>query len=107
MREAINILKEMEKLGFEFVMTPANFMLIKFSDPAMGIEQLENAGIFIRDRSTIPQLEGFVRISIGNLEQTERVIEALTNMKDQITCKIYESTDTIIACENLKDTVGV
>ena len=104
-KEILN--EEMEKLGFEFVITPANFMLVKFSNPAKGIEQLENVGIFIRDRSTVPQLEGFVRISIGTLEQTVRLIEALGNMNDQITGKDSEPAEAIVSRRNLKETVGI
>lgn len=99
--------EEMAKLGFEFVITPANFMLVKFADPAKGVEQLENNGIFIRDRSTIPQLEGYVRISIGTLEQTVRLIEALAEMRNQATCKDSEPAEAIVSHSNLRETVGV
>ncbi len=73
----------LRELDFEFHITPANFFLIKFSNPKAAIQVLEQNGIFVRDRSTVPQLEGFVRITIGTPTQTERLLQAIANLASQ------------------------
>ncbi|HEX2896429.1 MAG TPA: histidinol-phosphate transaminase [candidate division Zixibacteria bacterium] len=77
------LLARLRELGFEFHITPANFFLIRFKEPKAAIKFLEQAGIFARDRSTVPQLEGFVRITIGTPPQTERLLQAIAKLAGQ------------------------
>lgn len=46
--------------------TPANFILIKVKEPLKILTYLESRHIYIRDRSAIPQLKGFIRLTIGD-----------------------------------------
>jgi histidinol-phosphate aminotransferase len=66
--------ERLHELGCDFHITAANFFLIRFRDPKAAITTLENHKIFVRDRSALPQMEGFVRITIGTPEQTERLM---------------------------------
>jgi len=66
--------------GCVFHITPANFFLVKFNDPKNGLIFLEQRGVFVRDRSTVPQLEGFVRVTIGTPSQTERLLNSFEEM---------------------------
>ena len=68
---------EMERLGFEVVSTPANFILIKVDSPSEFIKKLEDNNIFVRDRSSEPQLEGYVRITIGDMKTMEKFLEKI------------------------------
>jgi histidinol-phosphate aminotransferase len=64
-------------LGHTVVSTPANFILLRVADPGGLVERMHQAGIEIRDRSQLPQLGGFVRITVGTLSQCERVLETI------------------------------
>lgn len=63
-------------LGLKVVETPANYLLLQVADPKGVIACLEEKNIFIRDRSFVPQLKGFVRITIGHQLLMERFWKA-------------------------------
>ncbi len=54
-----------------------NFILLKVADPSALVERMRDARIDIRDRSQLPQLDGFVRITVGTFSQCERVLETI------------------------------
>lgn len=58
----------------------ANFLLVKFSDPAKVFQHLKTAGIVVRDRSKTPLCEGCLRITIGTPEENNLVLETLNLM---------------------------
>lgn len=60
------------KMGLKTVETPANYILVEVAHPLPVLDHLEAQQIFIRDRSFFPQLEGFIRISIGHQLLMER-----------------------------------
>jgi histidinol-phosphate aminotransferase len=67
----------LRSLGYTVVSSPANFILLRVDNPAGCLEALRHEQIYIRDRSDLPQLEGFVRITVGTLPQCEQVLEAI------------------------------
>jgi len=58
-----------------FKSTVANFVLIKVSDTKRLCKLLADEGIYVRDRTSIPQLQGYVRMSVGTVDQTREVIQ--------------------------------
>jgi histidinol-phosphate aminotransferase len=66
--------------GHHVVAAPANFILLQSSDPGGLVKRLEARGIYVRDRSYLPQLEAFVRITVGTRSQCRRVVEVLDEM---------------------------
>jgi len=68
---------ELRTRGFDAMSTPGNFILLRVADPAGLLAQLRRAGIFIRNRSDLPQLAGIVRVTVGTRPQCERFLEAL------------------------------
>ena len=64
-------------MGHTVVSTSANFILMRVAEPARFVERMRDARIEIRDRSQLPQLDGFVRITVGTLSQCERVLETI------------------------------
>jgi histidinol-phosphate aminotransferase len=64
-------------LGFEARGTPANFVLLRVTQPAQFLARLRAEGIVIRDRSELPQLAGMVRVSVGTFEQCRRVVDTI------------------------------
>jgi histidinol-phosphate aminotransferase len=68
---------ELRTRGFDAMSTPGNFILLRVADPAGLLAQLRRVGIFIRNRSDLPQLAGIVRVTVGTRPQCERFLEAL------------------------------
>jgi len=59
-----------------FYPSQANFLLLKISNPQKLIEGLKSQGILVRPKQA-PDGKEAVRVSIGTLEDTERLIKAL------------------------------
>ena len=57
--------------------TPANFVVVRVPDIPGTLGQLEERGVYVRDRSGYPGLEGCLRMSVGTVGQTKRLIERL------------------------------
>lgn len=70
--------------GYQVVSTPANFILIKISEPEQIVEAMKNENVFIRDRSYLPQLEGYIRVSIGDRDQMERFLKIFEEIQTEM-----------------------
>ncbi len=73
----------LRRRGFRVVASPANFVLVAAEDPARLVGDLATRGIYVRDRSYLPQLDSFVRITVGTRDQCEQIVAAL----DQIAAR--------------------
>lgn len=73
----------MTRRGLELITTPANFVLLRVDRPKEFCAELEDEGVYIRDRSTLPRLEDFVRISVPNMTQTYELIERIDRVLDR------------------------
>lgn len=60
--------------------TPANFVVVRVTNIQQTLDRLESLGIYVRDRSGYPGLEGCLRMSVGTVEQTERLIDRLAKV---------------------------
>lgn len=60
------ILQSLRDIGLVVRDTPANYILIRFAEPEKVIHELREQNIYIRDRSNLADLEGFVRLTIGD-----------------------------------------
>jgi len=60
--------------------TRANFILIRVADPARFVRALEQVAVYVRDRSRIRGFEGFVRITVGTLEQMQDLVRRLDRL---------------------------
>lgn len=67
-------ISELKNLGFEVIPTPANFILIKVKNSSALIKKLETNNIFLRDRSSDPQLKNYIRITIGDIDTTKKFL---------------------------------
>ncbi|MGH9737675.1 MAG: histidinol-phosphate transaminase [Candidatus Acidiferrales bacterium] len=80
--EVIRGRKELEigltRLGIRSFPSAGNFILARFGDRAKAIvAALERTGILVRDRSSDFGGEGYVRITVGTLPQTRRLLREL------------------------------
>jgi histidinol-phosphate aminotransferase len=65
-------------LGLHCWPTRANFVLVQVGSAYLEfIQGLRSRGILVRDRSSDPGCEGCVRLTVGSLEHTRSLIEAL------------------------------
>ncbi len=55
--------------------TPANFVVVRRPDIQETLDALEDRGVYVRDRSSYPGLEGCLRMTIGTTAQTERLLD--------------------------------
>ncbi|MFN2476298.1 MAG: histidinol-phosphate transaminase [Chthoniobacterales bacterium] len=66
----------LERLGIPFYRSEGNFALVRFGSRAAEVrEQLNEAGLLVRDRSH--ELPGCVRVTVGTREQTTRFLREL------------------------------
>lgn len=79
--QAKEILREFfAERGVEAHITQANFVVVRVSNVAHTLSMLESSGIYVRDRSSYPGLSGCLRMSVGTVAQTHRLIERLQNI---------------------------
>ncbi len=67
--------------------TVANFVLLKVNCPDEVEKILTNSNILIRNRSRFPQLDGYLRITIGMRREMENLTDILSNITtDLLSC---------------------
>ena len=77
------ISRNLPELGYDFYISPANFFILRVSDAGSACEYMKNNGIFVKDLSVIRQLEGYIRITIGMPEETDRLLLLLSRMAER------------------------
>ena len=55
----------------------ANFLLVRVKEPKKIYAYLQEAGIIVRDRSSVPLCEGCLRITVGTSRENELLLNAL------------------------------
>jgi histidinol-phosphate aminotransferase len=86
-RDKIRIIVEQrERLWKAFDRSPAvlralpsdaNFLLVQVAEPARLVATMEAAGIKVRDRSSLPGVEGSVRIAVGTPDENDKMLDVL------------------------------
>jgi histidinol-phosphate aminotransferase len=84
--DEVNASKELLRQFFatrrhvEAWITPANFVVVRTGNIDQTLRRLESLGVYVRDRSTYPGLEGCLRMTVGTTEQTQRLFERLSKV---------------------------
>ena len=73
-RDTARALREM---GLEVVTTPANFLLVKVENVGRVMNYLKSYSVLVRDRSMLPQLEGYIRVTVGTAEQMAQFVDVM------------------------------
>src|SRR4029077_15039649 len=77
--------RELQNLGIPFWPSRANFVLMRMGEANTAfIRAMREHGILVRDRSRDPGCEGCVRITLGSLEQTDRLLHVLRDVLQEI-----------------------
>ncbi len=66
--------------GVEAHITSANFVVVRMSDVKQTLQSLEERGVYVRDRSSYPGLEGCLRMTVGTTDQTRRLLERVGDL---------------------------
>ncbi len=66
--------------GVKARITPANFVVVRMPDVQKTLGELEERGVYVRDRSSYPGLEGCLRMSVGTVEQTEHLLDRVGDL---------------------------
>lgn len=66
--------------GVELRVTPANFVVLRVEDVASTIDELGQRGVYVRDRSHYPGMEGCLRMSVGTRTQTRRLLRRVDDV---------------------------
>lgn len=76
-KSVLLLANELQKLDFEVLPTNAGFLIFKHK--VLGhktvLTELEKEKVFVRDLSSMPNLEGFLRMNAGTLRQTKNLIQ--------------------------------
>lgn len=70
------LVQTLSTMGYTVQTTLANFILVKVENPTGFASHLKNERIYVRDRSYMPQMEGYVRITVGTKAQAQRIADA-------------------------------
>jgi histidinol-phosphate aminotransferase len=104
----------LERSGIYYIKGSANFVAFYVGDNAsIFLEKMEEVGIYIRDRTKIVNMKGFVRVTIGKRTSMERVKERITELLYLVDKKLpinvyYTNKDKIWRLKKLfKDAVEV
>jgi histidinol-phosphate aminotransferase len=72
-------------LGLEFVPSVANFVLVKVGDGARVFEALQRRGVIVRPLNPYG-LPEWLRVTVGQRAQNERVLAELASLKTILSC---------------------
>jgi histidinol-phosphate aminotransferase len=78
------LVRSLRARGYDVRPSPANFVLVRVDDPASLVAGLRKQGVFIRDRSTLRGLAGYVRVTVGTRRDSERFVAALDGLPPQV-----------------------
>ena len=77
--------QELRTLGLHYWPSRANFVLVRIGPThSEFIQALRDRGILVRDRHTDPGCEGCMRLTVGSLEHTRTLIEALRDVVEKL-----------------------
>ena len=71
------VVEALQDMGLEVRSTPANYIMIRHSHPDELVMALERHQCFVRNRSHLPGLEGWIRVTVGGLPEMTEFIKRL------------------------------
>lgn len=74
--------------GIECRPTPANFIMVRFEQAPWVVKLLMEQGVYVRDRSHLPNLSGFVRYSVGTVDQMRAVLARTGEVLDKLAAPV-------------------
>ena len=73
-----------EKRNIPVQNTPANFIMVKVERVGEVVERLAEVGVYVRNRSGFPQLNGYFRLNLGTVAQTTAVLKRFESVLTEL-----------------------
>lgn len=90
----------LKNLGIRTLPSDANFVLFEVENPKKIFRALLQSGVLIREVSTYPNLEKYLRVSVGTIEEIRLFLEALEKALAPIDAIIFDVDGVIIDVSN-------
>jgi histidinol-phosphate aminotransferase len=96
------------RMGYAFIITAANFMILKVPDSENICRSFARNNIYVRDLSDIPGMNGYIQLTVGTPVQMETVLEHLGRQSKENAEKLnnvpFQAVDTskIIIRDNIE-----
>lgn len=74
------LVRELNARGLRTYATPANFILVEIQEPTRFCALMADEGVHIRDRSDLPRLPNFVRMTLPTRDQAVEVLRRIDNV---------------------------
>jgi histidinol-phosphate aminotransferase len=81
-REILRLKLLSNKLVKDILPSDANFLMVRFDNPAAILKFLLSMKIIVRDRSHVPLCEGCLRFTVGTPDENETLLKALNDFTD-------------------------
>ncbi len=75
------LVRELRARGASVVPSPANFVLLRAERPAALVRALHRRGVHVRDRSALPGLGPYVRVTVGSRDDVRRFLQAFDRVR--------------------------
>ena len=69
-----------EEKKIKYLAGKGNYMLFKVNDPSFVEKGLKTNNIFVRNRTHVENLEGYLRVTLGDIKTMNRFVEVLNNI---------------------------
>jgi histidinol-phosphate aminotransferase len=83
-RASQRIVTGLTALGFEARNTCASFVLWKVRDPAAVTRALAARQVYISNKDSVPQMKGWLRLSVGTLAQADQFLNTVAELKSRL-----------------------
>ncbi len=83
-RAGQRIVTGLTALGFEARNTCASFVLWKVRDPAAVTRALAARQVYVSNKDTVPQMKGWLRLSVGTLAQAEQFLKIINELQSAL-----------------------
>lgn len=98
--EKKRVIARLKEFGLKVFPSDANFLLFKIPGASQIQKSLQENGVVIRDRSSMPMLADCLRVSIGTQSQNDRFLEELEKLIKKVA---FIDRDGVILFENQID----
>ncbi len=94
------LIKGLENLGIRTIPSDANFVLFEVENPKRIFRALLQSGVLIRDVSNYPNLEKYLRVSVGTEKEVRLFLEALKKAVVPVDSIIFDVDGVLVDVSN-------
>ena len=84
--------RRLNQLGIEAKSTHANYLLFKVERPKEFAAALYNLNCFVRDRSSMPGMQGWIRVTVGPMEDMKEFIDRVAMVQSSLSEEQSQAT---------------